>query len=463
MCRTTQRKSGVRTVSGRVTALIGGGLLLAAGLVDAVGALPAAGQLDPHHETVTALQDVKAAIVELRKVSDDSSLSGAEPYRKAAHRAINDLVGNADPRYDAKSGRSADPGGALVHLGHVLHDSSSQPWVQSVTGANVNVQAAVGGLQNALEDDELQDFLLDESEALAHLDVAIGRSSGSGAFGGLRGALANTELGIPPHARVISGCSEPSVVPAYGVKDGYVIYVAVPVSGGKAQLPENFSSNKLVVNNKRLVAYTAAAQLRGQLCSGVDASASPRYQKPIQLAAAAGFIRVANAPDGHSQSTSVDPIRIAKVSDTNKANASKSAGASAGGDSGLPALYTTQQAKAGKRVFNNKCVACHGEHLQGKSAPSVAGKDFLEVANRNGWTLQDLRNVVVYNMPFSNPGSLSKHQYADVLAFLLASNCYPAGSKPFPESGSDALSKFNVESPDKIHPSNKKTGVCSVN
>ena len=460
MCRTTQSKSGVRAVSGRMTALIGGGLLLAAGLVDAVGALPAPGKLDPHHETVAALQDVQAAIVELRKVSDNSNLNGAEPYRKAAQRAINDLVGHADPRYEANVGSMADPNGALVHLGNVLHDSSSQPWVQSVTGANVNVQAAVGGLQNALEDNELQDFLLDASDALTHLDVAIGRSSGSDAFGGLRGALANTELGIPPHARVISGCSEPSVVPAYGVKNGYVIYVAVPVSGGEARLPENFSSNRLVVNNQRLVAYTAAAQLRGQLCGRVNASASEQHQKPIKLAAAAGFVRVADAAGGQTSSTSAKSTFIAKASDANADNASKSAGAS--DDAGLPALYTTQQARAGKRVFNNKCVACHGEHLQGKSAPSVAGKDFLEVANRNGWTLDDLRSVVVYNMPFNDPGTLSKHQYADVLAYLLAANCYPAGNKPFPESGSDALSKLHVEPPGSMHPTDQKTGVCSV-
>ena len=302
--------------------------------------------------------------------------------------------------------------------------------------------------------------MLDASEALTYLDVAVGRSSGSDAFDGLRGALANTELGIPEHARVISGCGEPTAVPAYGVKDGYVIYVAVPLSGGKARLPDNFTSNRITVGNKRLIAYTAAAQMRNQLCNRVDASVSSHEPQPIQLAAADGFIRVADTVGGQTQSTSADQSRIAKASESDHAGASTSLGSNH--DSGLPALYTTQQAKAGKRVFDNKCVACHGEHLQGKSAPSVAGKDFLEVANRNGWTLDDLRNVVVYNMPFNDPGTLSKHQYADVLAFLLASNCYPAGNKPFPENGSDALGKLKVEPPGSMHPTNTKTGVCRV-
>lgn len=456
MCRTTQCKRGVRTVSGRVTAVLGGGLLLAAGFAGAVAALPAPRDFDPHTATVAALDDIQAAVGELQKASD-SNLTGAGPFRKSAHRAINDLVGEADPRFDKTAGSSADANGALVHLAHVLHDSQSQPWVTPVTSAKVNVQAAVGSLQNALDDDELQSFMLDASDALTHLDVAIGRASGSNAFGGLRGALANTVLGIPLHARVTSGCSELSAVPAYGVKNGYVIYVAVPVSGGKAELPGNFSSSQLTVSGKRLVAYTAAAHRRSKLCGSTNASTSVQDQSPLELTAAAGFVRVVDSPVRKAKMTSAHSTAVAKASEAMNTKPSSHYG------DALPALYTTQQAKAGKRVFENKCVTCHGENMQGKSAPSVAGKDFLEVANRNGWTLNDLRNVIVYNMPFNDPGTLTKHQYAEVMAYLLAANCYPAGDKPFPEYGNDALAKLRVESPDKMHPSEEKLGVCSVN
>lgn len=447
-------------LSGRVTAVLGGGLLLAAGLAGAVAAMPSPQDLDPHTATVSALQDIQAAIGELQQVSADTGATGATPFRKTAHRAINDLVGQSDSRYDKEAGSSADSIGALGHLDRILHDSQTQPWVKPVSSAKVNVQAAVGGLQNALDEDELQRYMLDTSEALTNLEVAIGRASRNDAFGGLRGALANTVLGIPSHSRVTSGCREPTGLPAYGVKNGYVFYVAVPVSHGQVQLPDNFSSSKLAVNNKRLIAYTAVAHLRSQLCSQDKASVSEDHQTPLELAAAAGFVRVADRPQGQMETTSAHAIKIAKASNADKANASKSSGS--GNSSGLPALYTTKQAKAGKRLFNNKCVACHGENLQGKSAPSVAGKDFLQVANRNGWTLQDLRNVVVYNMPFNNPGTLSKHQYADVLAYLLAANCYPAGNRPFPKDGSDALGKLNVEAPSNMHPTDKKTGVCSV-
>lgn len=455
MFRTMRHRKYVRVVCGYLTAIIGGGLLLAAGLVGVSAAPNGEKSLTPHAATVAALKDVQAAIDELQKASNDTGATGSGPFRQSAHRAINDLVGQSDPRFDDSAGSSADAIGALGHFDRILHNSQSQPWVKPVTSAKVNVQAAVGRLQNALADDELQDFMLDASDALTNLDVAVGRASRSDAFGGLRGALANTTLGIPSHARVTSGCSKPSAVPAYGVKDGYVLYVAVPVHDGKAQLPENFSSSQLTVSGTRLVAYTAAAYRRSNLCGGTSASAAGDHD-PVELAATRNFIRVDDAQEGVSAPAPGQPIMIAKASDASKSTTSGHH------DDGLPALYTTKQAKAGKSIFQNKCVTCHGEHLQGKSAPAVGGENFLSVANRNGWTLDDLRSIVVYNMPFDNPGALTKHQYADVIAYLLAANCYPAGDKPFPEDGSDSLSKLQVESPDKIQPTNKKFGLCSV-
>jgi hypothetical protein len=38
--------------------------------------------------------------------------------------------------------------------------------------------------------------------------------------------------------------------------------------------------------------------------------------------------------------------------------------------------------------------------------------------------------LISTQMPVNNPGSLSKNQYTQVLAFILAKNGYPAGSVP---------------------------------
>jgi cytochrome c len=134
------------------------------------------------------------------------------------------------------------------------------------------------------------------------------------------------------------------------------------------------------------------------------------------------------------------------------------------GGASLPPLFTAKQAHAGAAVYAASCIQCHGADLQGTAGPSVAGNDFLGTAKTNHWHLNDLRTTVVQNMPFSDPGSLTPKQYANVLAFLLASNCYPAGTTPFPTTDRPTFASL----PLGPHPAaagavrNAKTGTCPV-
>lgn len=127
------------------------------------------------------------------------------------------------------------------------------------------------------------------------------------------------------------------------------------------------------------------------------------------------------------------------------------------------APFTADQAKQGHDVYTQHCASCHGDKLQGLAAPSLAGKDFLATAEHNGWTMGMLQTIVTQNMPFNDPASLSDEQYANVIAYLLASNCFPAGSKKFPEDQTPALAKIKIAAPD--HPSGTPDagGVCAVN
>ena len=126
------------------------------------------------------------------------------------------------------------------------------------------------------------------------------------------------------------------------------------------------------------------------------------------------------------------------------------------------ATYTQKQAKAGVVVYRTSCVQCHGADLQGTAGPGVAGTEFQANAKRNKWTLNDLRTTVFENMPFSNSASLTPKQYADVMAFLLASNCYPSGTKPFPSTASPALAKVKLGPVHGVKPANPKLGTCTV-
>jgi mono/diheme cytochrome c family protein len=127
-----------------------------------------------------------------------------------------------------------------------------------------------------------------------------------------------------------------------------------------------------------------------------------------------------------------------------------------------PALYTQAQAEQGKQIFATQCVACHGANLQGAAGPSVAGNDFLVAAQHNGWTLEIMRYVVFDQMPRNTPASLSPTDDADVMAYLLASNCYPAGTKPFPSADSPSFAKIKLGPVPGQHPDRNAKGVCDV-
>jgi S-disulfanyl-L-cysteine oxidoreductase SoxD len=89
-------------------------------------------------------------------------------------------------------------------------------------------------------------------------------------------------------------------------------------------------------------------------------------------------------------------------------------------------VYTEEQAKRGETVYRKECASCHGDMLTGgESAPALTGGAFQ--ANWNGLTLGDLFDRIRKTMPQSAPGRLTRQQGADVLAFMLSVNKFPAG------------------------------------
>jgi len=89
-------------------------------------------------------------------------------------------------------------------------------------------------------------------------------------------------------------------------------------------------------------------------------------------------------------------------------------------------VYTDEQAKRGEEVYKKECAACHGAELTGgESAPPLTGGAFQ--ANWNGLTLGDLFDRIRKTMPQAKPGSLTRQQDSDVLAFMLSANKFPGG------------------------------------
>jgi polar amino acid transport system substrate-binding protein len=385
------------------------------------GAAPARAAADDHAHALAALADERAAVAEIVRIEDGYAV-GHGAYLRAAHRALNALVGRRDDGYAAKYGDPGDGVGTLGHLDRMLDQTGTSLWTPAIQGAKANVLAAAENLQSSLTEKQMEDYQADLTHALANLALVVGRPSESGVFGGLTGALANTSLGVPRGAPSAPGCGVPARAPAYGVVSGRLVYVAVPRGAASAAIPAGLSIARVVVHGDDVVLYTQAAREAAGLCGRAQTNA----------------------------------VRASGV------RASRREPARAVAAPPAPVPYTPAQAKAGVAVYRKSCLQCHGADLQGTAGPAVAGTEFQANAARNKWTLNDLRTTVFENMPFSNPGSLTPTQYADVMAFLLASNCYPPGTKPFPHTASAALAKIKLGPVHGVKPSNPKLGTCTV-
>lgn len=96
--------------------------------------------------------------------------------------------------------------------------------------------------------------------------------------------------------------------------------------------------------------------------------------------------------------------------------------------------YTTQQARAGQHVFSQHCSECHGSNLQGEAGPPLKGQPFAANLRYGKMSAQQLFDFIKTQMPASAPGSLTRRQYLQALAYILSENGYPAGSTPVSSS-----------------------------
>ena len=87
-------------------------------------------------------------------------------------------------------------------------------------------------------------------------------------------------------------------------------------------------------------------------------------------------------------------------------------------------VYTEAQAARGITAFGQSCSGCHALAAEGKS-PLVGEPFWKSFAQK---TAGDLLEYVSANMPNGAPGSLSESTYRDIVAVMLKSNGFPAGT-----------------------------------
>lgn len=101
----------------------------------------------------------------------------------------------------------------------------------------------------------------------------------------------------------------------------------------------------------------------------------------------------------------------------------------------LAGAYTAAQAVRGAAQFKQNCAACH-------TTAEFSGTTFQRAWS--GRTIYDLFEIVRTNMPYDMPGALTREAYAEILAYFLELNGYPAGETELPQD-SEAQKRIRIE------------------
>lgn len=105
--------------------------------------------------------------------------------------------------------------------------------------------------------------------------------------------------------------------------------------------------------------------------------------------------------------------------------------------------YTEAQSKRGAAAYTANCSECHSPELMGDGfAPALAGAEFLNAWN--GLTVGDLFERIRISMPPGKESSVPAQAKADIVAFILQSNKFPAGKTELAAT-TDALKGIKFE------------------
>lgn len=106
-------------------------------------------------------------------------------------------------------------------------------------------------------------------------------------------------------------------------------------------------------------------------------------------------------------------------------------------------VFTAEQAARGAADYKSACSECHGNDLVGDGfAPALSGGDFA--GNWNELSVGDLFERIRISMPPSEPSTVTPAQKADIVAYILDYNKYPAGKTEL-EGKIEVLKQIKIE------------------
>lgn len=96
--------------------------------------------------------------------------------------------------------------------------------------------------------------------------------------------------------------------------------------------------------------------------------------------------------------------------------------------------YTAAQADRGQALYRKHCTYCHHDDLLGGEDLKVVPPALVGLAFSERWvgkSLRDLFTTLATTMPWER-AKLPPAAYADIVAYLLQENGYPAGAEELP-------------------------------
>jgi cytochrome c553 len=93
-------------------------------------------------------------------------------------------------------------------------------------------------------------------------------------------------------------------------------------------------------------------------------------------------------------------------------------------------VLRAQDATRGATLYQQQCVSCHGERLEGRGGPPLSGGDF-----QSRWPTSDLIDKIKNTMPQDSPGKLTAGQAADLATYIQQAGKASAERVTAPTSG----------------------------
>lgn len=88
-------------------------------------------------------------------------------------------------------------------------------------------------------------------------------------------------------------------------------------------------------------------------------------------------------------------------------------------------VLRAQDATRGATLYKQQCGSCHGDRLEGRSGPALAGVDF-----RSRFSTPDLIAKIKSTMPQDSPGKLTAGQAADLATYIQQAGKAVANTEP---------------------------------